>query len=112
MHDNCRIIRVNRYTCYTFIHNYRAFQQFCCIHLVLQCPTLCPESLKQKCKLKTKQLQIQLFGKQKLITEEYEPLAGTSSFQLTSQGGDEDQEMAVDNPAIGAAPLPTYSFSN
>ena len=27
-------------------------------------------------------------------------------FQLTSQGGDEDQEMTVDNLAIGAAPTP------
>jgi len=68
-----------------------------------QCPNLCPESLKHKYELKTKQLWIQLFGKQKLITEGYESLRGFSSFQLTSQGGYEDQEMAVDNPATDAA---------
>jgi len=68
--------------------------------------------LKQKYDLKTKQLWIQLFGKQKLITEEYEPLASPSSFQLTSHGGDEVQEMAVDNLVIGAAPLASYSSSN
>jgi hypothetical protein len=68
--------------------------------------------MKQKCDLKTKQIWIQIFWKQKLITEECEPLARPSSFQLTFQGGDEVQEMAVDNLAIGAAPLASYSSSN
>jgi hypothetical protein len=53
-----------------------------------------------------------IFWKTKLITQEYGPLAGPSSFQLTSQWTDEDQDMVVDNPAVGAASLASYSSYN
>jgi hypothetical protein len=55
-----------------------------------------PKIIRQKCKLETKQLWTQLFEKQKLITEESETMAGPSSFQLTSQGGDEDREKEME----------------